>query len=581
MTSITSTAASSTAATTAATTSSTSTTASDGTTTTTSTTDYASSDVSNIDWDAIIEAAYQAKLARADTLDTKITANQTKIAAYEEAQTLLTTLLDSVEALRAPSGTIDSADDVFLSRTAYLTATGDVDTDSTLAVTCDDGAQTGSYDLTIEQLAKAHKVAGATVSDSTTDLGLSGSFAIGIAGGTSVTIDIGTDMSLADIAAAINDESGTSGVQASVLKVSDTESQLILSTVDTGETIEVSDDDGVLGDLGIVDASGAWADELQASQDAIFTVDGVSITRSTNDVDDVLDGVTLHLYAATDEDTSITVEVGQNLSDIKDAVIAFVDAYNDYRDWALTQQETSTSGGASSDAVLFGDSTIRGINLDIGEALTFSIDDTSLSLLGITFDENNNLEYDEDTLDDALLDDAAAVEKLFAYSYDASSSDLLLLARGSSAPSTFTLDVTVDSTGAISGVSVGGDASLFTYDGTRIKGAEGTAYEGYTFVFTGDDSQTITVNQSSGIAEKLYTTIDAAANTDDGSLETLMTDLSDQDDGYQNQIDDIESRAETYKDNLTTRYASVQAAISEAQSTLDYLEALLAAQSSD
>lgn len=573
MTSITSTTASSTASTTATST----TTSSSGTTTT----DYASTDVSSIDWDAIIEASYEAKLARADTLETKITDNETKIAAYEEAQSLLTTLQETAQALRAPSGTIDSADDVFEGRTAYLTAVGDVDTDSTLSVTCDDGATTGSYALTISQLATAHKVAGTAVTSSSTDLSLTGSFTIGIVGGDTTTIDVDSSMSLDEIASAINDVSDDTGVQASVLKVSDTESRLILSTVDTGETITVTDDDGVLADLGIVDDSGDWVDELQASQDAIFTIDGVSITRSSNDVDDVLDGVTLHLYSTTTTGSSITVEVGQNLSDIKDAIIAFVDAYNAYRDWALTQQETATGGGAASDAVLFGDSTIRGINTDVADALTFSIDDTSLSILGITFDENNNLEYDEDTLDDALLDDPAAIEKLFAYSFTSSSSDLMLLARGTSAPSTFTLDVTVDSSGAISGVSVGGDDTMFTYDGTRIKGAEGTIYEGYTFVFTGDSSQSITVTQSSGIAEKLYQSLEIAVNTDDGSLETIMTNLTEQDDTYQDQIDDIESRAETYKENLTTRYAKIQASISEAQSMLDYLQALLDAQNSD
>ncbi len=578
MTSITSATTSSTAATTAT---STTTSTSDSSSTSSTTTDLASTDVSSIDWDAIIEASYQAKLAKADTLETKITANEAKIAAYEEAQTLLSTLMDTAQALRAPTGTIDSADDVFLSRTAYLTAVGNVDTDSTVSVTADDGAATGSFDLTISQLAKAHKVASSTFTSSSDDLGLSGDFTLGIEGGDSVTITVDSSMSLADIASAINETSDDTGVQASVLKVSSTEYELILSSVETGETIVVGDDDGVLADLGVVDDDGAWSDELQAAQDAIFTIDGVTITRSTNDVDDAIDGVTLHLYSTTEDDASITVEVGENLSDIKDAIIAFVDAYNAYREWALTQQETATGGGASDDAVLFGDGTIRGINIDVAAALNFSLDDSSLRTLGISFDENNYLVYDEDTLDDQLLADVDSIEALFAYSFSSSSSDLRLLARGTGAPTTFTLDITVDADGDISGVSVDGDDSLFTWDGSRIKGATGTIYEGYTFVFTGDTSQTVTITQTTGIAEQLYNVTEAAANTSDGSLETLMETLTEQDDDYQEQIDDIESRATTFKENLTARYAKIQAAISEAQSTLDYLEALLAAQNSD
>ncbi|MBP0574715.1 hypothetical protein J8J27_28810, partial [Mycobacterium tuberculosis] len=80
---------------------------------------------------------------------------------------------------------------------------------------------------------------------SSDDLDLSGSFTIGIEGGDSVTIAIDADMSLADIADAINDQSDDTGVQATVLQVSDGSYELILSTVDTGETITVEDTDGL------------------------------------------------------------------------------------------------------------------------------------------------------------------------------------------------------------------------------------------------------------------------------------------------------------------------------------------------
>jgi flagellar hook-associated protein 2 len=581
MSSITSATTSSTAATTAtSTTSSTSSSSSSDTSSSTSSTNYATTDTSSIDWDGLIDELYQAKLAKADTYETKITANEAKISAYEDAASLLSDLEDAVSVLRAPSGTLSDGDDVFEGRTAYLTAVGGADTDSTLSVTVDDGADTGTYSLTVQQLATAHKVASSSYASSSEDLNLSGTITLGIEGGDSVSIDIDEDMSLADIAQAINDESDASGVQATVLKISDSSYELVLTTVDTGETITATDGGGVLTSLGVLDDDGAFADELQASQDAIFALDGVSITRSSNDVDDVLDGVTLHLYSTTDDGQSITVEVGQNLSDIKDAVIAFVDAYNAYRDWALTQQETSSAGGASSDAVLFGDSTIRGINTRIASALNFDIDETSLATLGITFNENNELEYDEDTLDDVLLDDSTVVQNLFAYSFDSSSSDLRLLARGTGAPESFSLEVTVDDSGDVSGVTVNGESGLFYVDGTRIKGVAGTEYEGYTFVYTGDTSQTIDVTQHAGIAEQLYNVTVGAIDSTDGSLTNIVSGLSDKNDDYQDQIDRIEDRAETYKTNLTARYARIQAAIAENQSTLDYLQALLDSQNS-
>ncbi|WP_026782828.1 flagellar filament capping protein FliD [Pleomorphomonas koreensis] len=573
MSSVTSATSSSTASTTATSTS----TSSSGTTST----NYASTDVSSIDWDGLIEELYQAKLAKTDTYETKITKNQNKITAYQDAADLLSTLKDAATALRVATDSSGKDDDVFDERTAYLTAVGGVDTASTLSVSAEAGADTGSYSITVQQLATAHKVAGSRYSSSSTDLSLSGSFTLGIEGGTSVSISLTEDMSLAEIASAINKQSGTSGVKATVLKVSGTSYELVLSSAETGETISVGDDDGVLKSLGIVDEDGAFADELQTAQNAIFTVDGVSITRSTNDIDDVIDGVSFYLYSTTTDGQSITVEIGQNLSDIKTAVTTFVDAYNAYREWALSQQQLSSSGGASSDSVLFGDATIRSINQQIASALTFSLDEASLSAIGLSFDENNDLELDEDTLDDVLLDDPDLVQRLFAYTFESSSSDVGVLYRGTGAPSTFQLEISVDGSGALSSVTVNGQSGLFTVAGNRIKGVAGTAYEGYTLVFTGSTSQSVTIKQASGIAEQIYNLTKSAINSDDGKLTALVTSLTEKNDDYQTQIDDITSRADTYKTNLTTRYARLQASISTAQSTLAYLEALLAAKNSD
>ena len=572
MSSVTSATTSSTSSTTATST----TTSSDGTTST----DYASTDVSSIDWDGLIEELYQAKLSKADTYETKITDNETKIAAYEEAAALLVTLQDAAEALRAATDSSGSDDDVFNERAAYLTAVGDVDTDSTLSVSAEAGADIGSYSITVQQIATAHKVASASNSSSSTDLSLSGSFTIGVEDGTSVTIDVTEDMSLSDLADAINDESSTSGVKATVLKVSDSSYQLILTSSETGKTITVGDDDGVLQSLGIVDDEGAFTDELQTARDAIFTVDGVSITRSTNDIDDVIDGVSFYLYAATGDGESITVEISQNLADIKTAVTTFVDAYNAYRDWALSQQQVASGGGASEDSVLFGDATIRSINQQIASALTFSLDEASLSAIGLSYDENNYLEYDEDTLDEVLLDDPDLIQQLFAYTFESSSKDVGILYRGTGAPETFELGITVDEDGALSSVTVDGESGLFTVSGNRIKGVEGTAYEGFTLVFTGSTAQTVTITQASGIAEQIYNLVDNATNSDDGTMTTIVTNLTEKNDEYQDQIDDITSRAETYRDNLTARYARLQASISTAQSMLDYLEALLDSKSS-
>ena len=543
---------------------------------TSSTSSSSSSDSSDIDCDALIEAAVQAKLSRADSIDLKVTSNEAKIAAYQSLQSLLSDIGTAAQALRAPSGVSARDDDAFLDRSAYLTAVGDVDASASLSVSVESGTEEGTYDLKILQLAKAHKVAGSAQSSNTTALGLSGTFTLGVDDGEAVSVTIDEDMTLAEIAEAVNADSDTSGVRATVLKVSSDSYRLVLSSVDTGKTIAATDGEGrVLASLGVIDDEGAFADELQEAQDAIVSLDGVQVSRDSNDIDDLIEGMTFRIYQTTPDDTSISVEVGADVSGVKTAIQSLVDAYNAFRDFAVSQQTLTSSGTASSDSVLFGDGTLRSANSSIYDALNKRIGSEAMALLGLSFDENNKLVLDETTLDDALLDDLDAVQSLLSFQMEASSSELMLLSRGKEAPADFTLAITTAADGTLTSAFVNGDSSLFTVSGTRIVGAEGSPYEGFTFVYVGSKNQSIDISFSTGIAELLYNATDALANTSDGTLQTLVDNLDSTNDDLTAKSDTIRSAAETYRTNLTNRYAQYQAAIATAESTQDYLTALL------
>jgi flagellar hook-associated protein 2 len=505
-----------------------------------------------------------------------VTSNEAKIAAYQSLQSLLSDIGTAAQALRAPSGVSARDDDAFLDRSAYLTAVGDVDASASLSVSVESGTEEGTYDLKILQLAKAHKVAGSAQSSSTTALGLSGTFTLGVDDGEAVSVTIDEDMTLAEIAEAVNADSDTSGVRATVLKVSSDSYRLVFSSVDTGKIIAATDGEGgVLASLGVIDDEEAFADELQEAQDAIVSLDGVQVSRDSNDIDDLIEGMTFRLYQTTPDDTSISVEVGADVSGVKTAIQSLVDAYNAFRDFAVSQQTLTSSGTASSDSVLFGDGTLRSASSSIYDALNKRIGSEAMALLGLSFDENNKLVLDETTLDDALLDDLDAVQSLLSFQMEASSSEVMLLSRGKEAPADFTLAITTAADGTLTSASVNGDSSLFSVSGTRIIGAEGSPYEGFTFVYVGSTSQSIDISFSTGIAELLYNATDALANTSDGTLQTLVDNLDSTNDDLTAKGDTIRSAAETYRTNLTNRYVQYQAAIATAESTQDYLTALL------
>lgn len=552
----------------ASTATSSSTKASSGTTSSSST-----SSSSDIDWNALITLAVDAKLAKADTVDVKIANNDAKVAAYQSLQSLLSDLATASTALRAPSGSSVASSDVFSNRTAYLTTASGASASTTMATTVESGAEIGTHEIVIEQLAKAHKIAGGSIATKTTDLGLDGVLSLGT-GDKLTSVTISADMSLAEIAEAINGASAASGISASILAVSGSDYRLVLTATQTGLPMTVADalGDGALDSLGLTATDGSPATVLQEARSAIFTVDGLQITRTSNDVDDVLDGVTLHLYAASDQ--PLTLEVATDLGAVKEAIVALVDAYNAYRDFAYGQQQIPNADNADS-TVLFGDGSMRTINSQISDAISARVGAEGMALLGLSFDSTNRLELDEDVLDAALLNNLDGLQDLLSFQFTASTTSLMLLARGKTDLGDFTLDVVADSSGKLVSASVGGDADLFTIAGTRIQGKEGTKYAGYVFVYAGSTSQSISASTQTGLAELVYNAAKGASDSSTGSLSGLITDLETYNLDLQAKSDDIRSRAKTYEDNLTTLYARYQAAIETAQSSLDYLSTLI------
>lgn len=523
-----------------------------------------------IDYSVLIEAKVAKRLARADTLDLKISDNEAKAAAYEELQTLLQTVSDSIDGLRNRSASTGASSNLFSDMTAYLS------NDDALAVTADEDAVAGTYSVVVQQLATRHKIAADAQSSKTDGLGYAGSFSLSAGDGTAMDIAISADDSLTDIQDAINEQSKTTGVSASIVQVSSGSYQLILSSTETGQEIALTDGgDGVLESLGLTDSSGNIANELVAAQDAIISVDGVTITRSSNTIDDAIAGLTLNLYEA-DVDEAISLEIATDLAGIKSAITDFVDAYNAYREFVVTQQSLTEDGGVSEDSALYSDTLLRNINEQVYDALngTVSHDGETLSmssLLGITFDDDNLLTVDEDTLNTALTDNLDAVKALLGLTMTSNSTQMQLLRYNTDADSlSFTLDIDVASDGTLNSAAVGGDSSLFTVSGNRIVGATGSIYEGLVLVYTGS-SGSVDVDLKQGVMDQLYGTLDAAADDTDSDIADALSDIDSQNYTLETRSTNIKEQAETYRSNLTAYYARLEAAAETANLLLQQL----------
>jgi flagellar hook-associated protein 2 len=182
-------------------------------------------------------------------------------------------------------------------------------------------------------------------------------------------------------------------------------------------------------------------------------------------------------------------------------------------------------------------------------------------------------------LSTALSDNFDAVRQLFSYTADTSSSDLSLVAHGSSSHvGTFTLNITTDSSGAITGATAtdsSGNTVALNYAGTAITGVKGTPYEGLQFSFTGQQSERISVTTSQGVADKLYQISSQADDTASGTIQTLIDTIKSQDDDLQSRATSLQTSANTYYNRLLDYYGRLESRISEATQTADLLKELV------
>lgn len=534
----------------------------------------------SLDWSALITAAVNAKLTAATTISTSITNNEAKISAYQTLQTDLSTLSSGLSSL-ATAVVNSLATNAFATRAATISSTGDVSASSALSMSVSNGAATGDHTLTISQVATAQKVVGTSQSSQTSALGYSGTFSLGLGSGSTADITVTSTMSLQDVVDAINAQTSTTDVQASIVQVSSGSYEMVLTGTEDAADISYSSTSGddILNELGVTDSTGAFADVLQTSQAAEFSLDGISMTRDTNDITDVLTGVTFNLLQATPSGTSLSISIEPDTSQIETAVESLVTNYNTFRDAVIAQQATASDGTADSSAVLFGDGTMRDIMDALQNALTSTVGGLTMADLGLSFNENNELELDTSTLSEILSTNLSGVTTLLSAQTKTSSSQLTVVNTGTS-PQSFTLDLTVDSSGNLASASVGGDSSLFTVSGTTIIGNAGTVYAGMAFTYSGSTSQSITVTSTSGIATQLYQ-LSKTYSSSSGALQTLITNLTDRDTELQQKVDDIDSAASAYQTQLQAQYAKYQAAIESANNTLTYLKALLNSSSSD
>ncbi len=383
---------------------------------------------SGLDANAIVTKLVDLERQPISTLQTEADKIQSKISAFGQVQSNLSTLRDAAQKLANP--------DIWYSTTSSSTDS------NVVSFTTSSGAATGSYSVSVSSLASTQSVVTNTaLASSTSTLG-SGTLTIdlGSLNGTTLTSSKTTNISIAssDTLEAIRDKinDAAAGVTASIVKDSKG-ARLVMTSSATGAAnafkVTVNDtgdgnntDDAGLSALAYDPAGGTAGTKLaKSAADAAASINGVDVTSSTNQFSDVLTGISFTVGKLTTTssndvppvvtDNPATVTVKQDNDTISKAINDFAGAYSSLV--TLLRTNTKYDDSTKTAGTLQGDSTAVGIlnqlRATIGSTSGNSSVFNTLSSVGVTVQSDGTLAVDSTKLTNSL-GKLGEVKKLFA-----------------------------------------------------------------------------------------------------------------------------------------------------------------------
>lgn len=486
---------------------------------------------SNLDVNNIVSQLMAIERQPLQVLQSRTQAFQTKLSAYGTLKGALSNFQTGLKDL---------------SNGSKFTAAKGALAEPSIAAVAVDGAKAvpGNYTLEVERLAQQHKVYSAAAADATTAIG-SGSIAIQFgtydAGANTFTVNpnkaaqtiaIGAGQSsLGGIRDSIN--AANIGVSATII-TDNAGARLVVTSKDSGAAnsvrISVTDDDGTNTDtVGLSQlaydptaTAGAGKNLTQSAvaQDARLAIDGIWLTKSSNNFGDVVDGVTLNLQK-TNLGSPTTLTVERDKAKVQESIEAFIKGYNDVNKTVrdLTAYNEATRTGAA----LQGDATTRNLQAKVRAILAKPLSGAasginSLSEIGVSVQRDGTLALNAQKLDLALQNNFSAIKGIFAAV--GSATDSLVSVTGSTSKTqagTYALDVAQLATqGSLAGsgpaaltiaagvndavsLTVNGTAAAVTLTAGTYANAAALAAEVQSKVNGALSSAGVSVSESSGV----------------------------------------------------------------------------------
>ena len=467
--------------------------------------------------------------------------------------------------------------------------------DTTVATLTASGSKAGSdinSSLTVTTLASRHTLTGPSLASPSSTVGqrnitinfgtwsadptASGGQSFTPNGQSQISVSATASTTLTDLRDAINnaatdsDNDGTKDVLASIIY--DGSNYMLMLKSESGASNEMKVTDSHSTPAYAYDTTdGAQLTQRVAGVNSAFTVDGISMSRTSNSVDDLFDGFTLDLKKTTSSAVRISSSV--DLDGVSDLLTGYVDTYNQVM-LNLTAMGANDPVDPENDGALIGDSTLREIRSELREMSSTAIKGYEggpyyLSYLGVSTNRDGTLAFDKGQMETQFKSKPETVRAFFTNNYATSNSNITIAAFDftNTKPGTYAFATDGSSTHTIGGVSAtksGDNYSVTSGDpqGLTIAVANGsgvtsgTIYYGKSFI-----------NQ---VVDKLdnYLSFNSILDQRVDNLNDTLSTVAEK-------RSSLESRIESITQRYARQYSAMESTIASFQETGNMLTAML------
>ena len=522
---------------------------------------------SNLDTQDIINKMVSLEARSMDLVEAKKQIEQQKLASFKELKNRLQTFKSVVTTLNTESR--------FIVNKSVFSNNSSSDNNKVVDITTTSSATSGTYSLVVDNLATETKIISNGFANTTSELE-NGRVKV-TSGSASATVTINsTNNSLDGLRLAINNLG--LDVKASFLNDGDdtVPVRLLISGNLTGATgaVTMSYSQEVLGFLEKPLEEISFT-TTQEAKNASFSIDGVSISKSSNTVSDVISGAALKLQSAG----SGTISLSTDTDAITTKVSDFVDEYNEVS--LFLNEQLALDTDTEQTGVLFGNFAVQNLQQIFRSSISSKVTGitgayTYLSQIGISTKSDGTLILDTDKLSEALIDDIQNISQLFSSRGTVTHSSVTFVGFTSdTAPGYYDLQVSsnvpqLSNSGASTFVNASGSGNFWA-------GSSGDS-TGLNFRISGLTNGSYgQVWLSIGVAEILNRQLENMVDTSlNGPLVTELDTITETVDDYNITLLDQAERLLEYEESLKIKFSNLEIVLGRLNAQRDTFQSSLA-----